>query len=167
MFDLLHTIAIVIAFAASVQPRCSDPIKLHASAPEYLTLESAGEHCDAADLAALITGTDAADLLSIAWHESRYQRTAITPEPGGRFSCGVMTPAPIYDRAACEAATMSLVAGYLAGALHLREWLIVCRGNRACALRGYAGAATSQCNIDPNRACRAAWEFDRRARVLR
>jgi hypothetical protein len=168
MYDLLHSLAVILALTCiGLHPHCTNPDRLQASAPAYIDEYTAPEHTAAADLAAFVTATDPADLLSIAWHESRYVQRAVTREPGNRWSCGVMTPAPTHDFGSCMLATESLLAGYLAGAVHLREWLIVCRGDRHCALRGYAGAARSRCNIDPDRACRAAWEFERRARVIR
>jgi len=115
----------------------------------YLTRETAGEHVMAARLAAAAYDVDADVLLSIAYHESRYLVTAVTMEPPDkqghpRWSCGVMTPEPMTDHALCLENTRSSLAGYLAGASHLRAWLLQCRGALDCALRGYGGKAASE-----------------------
>lgn len=134
---------------------------LRRTAPTYLTTETAQANIAAATVAAILTGTDSLELLSVAHHESRYVQDAITPEPpitiGGhvypRWSCGVLTPEPMLDLAACRENTRSLAAGYLAGARHLRHWLdgadSPCRRlhgpqQRWCALRGYGGRAASE-----------------------
>jgi hypothetical protein len=98
-----------------------------------LDLEVARDHVAAARVAGAAVGVDPDLLLSIAWHESRYQADAVGPEAGGRVSCGPMTPTPV---ARCERAT--IVEGYLAGARHLREWQLATRTTRD-ALLGYAG----------------------------
>jgi hypothetical protein len=107
---------------------------LRSTAPAYLTAESAREHLAAAVIAAMVTDIDPALLLSIAWHESRYEHGAVTAEPGHRVSCGVMTPEPI---ARCPRA-MSVLDGYLAGARHLAGWRSGSR-NDVEMLQGYAG----------------------------
>lgn len=117
----------------------ADAEALRATAPLYLTTDTAAENLTAARIAAAITDTDPDLLLSIAWHESRYESTQVTPEVGGKVSCGAMTPEPTHDRTACRDATSSLVSGYLAGARHLRVWLDASHGNIKTALTGYAG----------------------------
>lgn len=120
------------------------------TAPTYLTVESAREHIAAATIAGVATGIDPDVLLSIAWHESRYDYTVKTREPGSRctlqsghlcYSCGVMTPEPWPLGDECSRAMSSAVEGYLAGAQHLRGWMQACRGSLGCALRGYGGNA--------------------------
>lgn len=99
-----------------------------------LTLGAAVENLAAARAAAPEYDVDADLLLSIAWHESRYTPRAVTAEPGGLWSCGVMTPEPMRT---CRPG--DLAAGYRAGARHLRGWLDAERGNLRRALLGYAG----------------------------
>lgn len=115
---------------------------LRSTAPQYLlTLESAQEHFVAASVAAIAFNVDRDILLSIAAHESNYAHgsKSISNEEGGKISCGVMTPVPTYDRKACHAMAASPLAGYIAGARHLREWFEACRGHQVCAFTGYAG----------------------------
>ncbi len=134
---------------------------LRRTAPTYLTTETAREHIAATLVTSFMTGTKRTDLLSMGWHESRYQQDAITVEPPvtyngrvyPRWSCGVLTPEPMLDLATCRENTRSLAAGYLAGARHLRHWMDghdspcrVLRGSqqRWCALRGYGGSAAHE-----------------------
>lgn len=114
---------------------------LRSTAPDYLTLESAQEHLFAASVAAVAFDLDRDMLLSIAAHESNYEHGAksISIEAGGKISCGTMTPIPTYDRKACHAMAASPLAGYMAGARHLRDWFDACRGHQVCAYTGYAG----------------------------
>jgi hypothetical protein len=98
-----------------------------------LTVAVARRHLLAADAAQFATGVDSNLLLSIAWHESRYQEDAETKESGNRVSCGPMTPTPVSS---CVRET--IVSGYIKGALHLREWLRSTPDLRT-ALMGYAG----------------------------
>ena len=114
----------------------SDANALRSTAPEYLTTATAAVHLGAARAEGDRYHVRPSDLLAIAWHESRYAPRTVTPEPGARVSCGVMTPTP---QARCNAVELTVVGGYAAGASHLRVWLDVCRGDRACALGGYAG----------------------------
>ncbi len=110
------------------------------TAPRYLDRQAALEHATAAVIAGKVFDVPPEILLSIAFYESRYRQTAITEEPGGKVSCGVMTPEPITDRARCTAiAASSTLVGYLQGAQHLRVWLDASRGNLQLALLGYAG----------------------------
>lgn len=138
------------------------PSGLEKTAPTYLTSETAREHLAAATVAGWATNTSSALLLSIAWHESRYQSSARTPESGGRVSCGVMTPEPL---AGCS--TQDLVDGYVAGGTHLRAWLDATH-TTADALTGYAGGyrllaachepdAPRQCGVADVFISRATW----------
>lgn len=166
MIDIL--VAVIALF---VTPRDADALR--STAPTYLTLEAAREHLISAIVAGTVTRTDPMLLLSISHHESRYKYTEITVEPPHpktgkpRWSCGVMTPEPISDRAACSIAASSALEGYLAGAKHLRAWLHVCREHQGCALRGYAGAATHDCAREMTLACVAAADFAQRAVWIR
>ncbi len=142
---------------------------LRRTAPEYLTIDSARVHVAASWVIPMLVGkVDGEDLLSIGHHESNYKQDEIQVEPPitvgtrtyRRWSCGVMTPEPMTDLAACRENTRSLAAGYLAGAQHLRHWMdgrdSPCRvlhgaDQRRCALRGYGGTAA------PAFAWRARW----------
>ncbi len=162
MLDLI--IAIVSLF---VSPASADALR--STAPQHLvSVDVARPHVGAAATIATMTRTRWSALLAIAAHESNYKHDEVTPEPGGRFSCGVMTPEPLTSRRACSAAAASLASGYLAGAMHLRVWLDTCRGNERCALRGYAGAWTLRCDgVDKaSRPCAAARWFEQRARDI-
>jgi hypothetical protein len=129
-------IRLIIAFVCSVfDARTSDLAEgARRTAPTYLTDVTALEHALAASTAARVWNVDPALLLSIAWHESRYEVTEVTPEVGGRVSCGVMTPEPV---ARCS--REGLVDSYLRGARHLAQWLSAMHGNLRAALGGYAG----------------------------
>lgn len=162
MLDII--VALVSMFVA---PRDADALR--STAPTHLaSSEAARPHVAAAVAIAVATRTRWSALLAIADHESNYRFDVVTPEPGGRFSCGVMTPEPLASRRACSSAAESLASGYLAGALHLRAWLDACRGDERCALRGYAGAWTLRCDgaDHGHRACAAARWFEARARQI-
>lgn len=118
------------------------------TAPRYLDRAAALEHAHAAVTAGALYRVDPALLLSIAHHESRYDATAVTAEPGGKESCGVMTPVP-RAKGACTVSTV--IAGYLAGAEHLRTWIDAAGGNLRLALVGYAGgyALLERCRSGP------------------
>lgn len=138
---------------------------LATDAVDVSTAEAA-EHAWAAVVAADVVGGDPALLLSIAWHESRYHATERTPEVGGKVSCGVMTPEPGRS---CPAATMTVLGGYLAGAEHLRGWMVACRGHEHCALLGYAGGGRliRLCQDQPDlRACQTPRVFLGRAAMI-
>jgi len=130
------TILFAILLALVGEPTASEAEALRHTAPEYLTLEAAGAHLRAARAAGLAHRVPAELLLSIAWHESRYTPRTQTPEPGGRVSCGVLTPMP---QRRCSRADLTMLGGYDAGAAHLRVWLDVCGGSTRCALLSYAG----------------------------
>ena len=124
------SLALLLSFFVST----SDADALRQTDPADLTIETARVHLAAARVAAAAENVDVDLLLSIAWHESHYDATMRTAEPGQKTSCGVMTPIP---KASC--ATPSLVDGYLEGAAHLRTWLEAAHGNTRTALLGYAG----------------------------
>lgn len=146
-----------------------DALALQQTAPSDLTVHTAWEHLIAARTAGRVWSVDPNLLLSIAHHESRYQHGEITPELGGKVSCGVMTPEPILDRRECRVATSSILDGYLSGARHLRGWLDVCRGNLRCALTGYAGGyyLIYSCEREHAKACETWGVFLRRAAQIR
>jgi hypothetical protein len=114
----------------------ADVEALRASAPSYLTTDTARDHLAAARLAALLEHEDASTLLAVAWHESRYTSNVATREPGARWSCGVMTPVPHAE----PCVDRSLLEQYLEGAAHLHEWRALL-GDRA--LEGYCGGVGS------------------------
>lgn len=111
-----------------------DADALRQTAPSYLDRDAAREHLAAARVAGAVYAIDPDLLLAIAWRESRYRVEAVTRERSGKLSCGVMMitmplgePCPPHG----------VLAGYLAGAAHLRWWV------RAAGLHdgllGYAG----------------------------
>jgi hypothetical protein len=138
--------------------------QLHRTAPAYLTIEQARVHYAAARAAEWKTGERAELLLAVAWHESRYDAAAITPEPGGRVSCGVLTP---YPTSHCE--QRSLVEQYIDGAHHLAGWRRICHGDEWCTLTALAGGGglVALCRAgEEHRGCRFAAEMLRRARWI-
>lgn len=145
-----------------------DALALQETAPTYLTVHTAWDHMIAARAAGQLYQVDPNLLLSIAHHESRYQHTEVTAEPGGKVSCGVMTPEPTHDKGLCRSATASVIAGYLSGARHLRGWLSACRGNVRCALLGYAGGyfLIAACSREHVMVCDTPWVFLRRADMI-
>ncbi len=152
----------LVALVLSLLLPAADVEHLRATAPTYLTEESARENLADAVVAGVVERVSPAMLLSIAWHESRYWAAAITPEVGGLDSCGVMTPEPL---ARCSAESWTLIGGYLEGARHLRTWLDACRGDERCALLGYAGGyrLIDLCRRRDVRACHTPDVFRRRA----
>jgi hypothetical protein len=126
-------IATLITLLAVLFTPSTDADALRRTAPSYLTPSSASDNLDAARIAGALVNVDPDLLLSIAWHESRYEPQAVGREPGGRVSCGPMTPEPV---ARCTAKPM--LAGYVAGARHLRDW-IGATPDIHTALLGYAG----------------------------
>jgi hypothetical protein len=109
---------------------------LQRTAIAHLTPETAYLHLKAARLAGSRYQIRPELLLAIARHESNYNITTQTPEPGHRVSCGVMTPVP---KRRCTPSDLSLYGGYYAGAAHLRVWMNHCNGSEICALLSYAG----------------------------
>lgn len=150
MFEII--VALLVNF---VSPTYAEGLR--STAPGYLTTETAREHVAAAFVAGAITDTEPSILLAIGHHETRYVFTEITREPpdpitgAPRWSCGVMTPEPMTSLTRCRTATVSIVAGYMAGAAHLRRWLNTRHGSLHAALRGYGGKAA------PVFMWRAAW----------
>lgn len=118
-------------------PSWNDIEALRKSAPFYLTTETAETHLVAARGAAYAYRLDSDLLLSIAHHESRYMLNAVSLEPGGKESCGVLTPVPL-PRGSCDSEPTA-ADGYREGAKHLRGWMDVCGNRIRCALLGYAG----------------------------
>lgn len=133
------------------------------TAPTYLTSVSALEHARSAVIAGAVYDVDPALLLSIGWHESRYTPAARNAEAGRKTSCGVMTPEPL---ARCT--TSTTLAGYLAGAQHLRSWIDAMHGNLHAALTGFAGgyALLQLCAVRDVRACHTPAIFLQRAHAI-
>lgn len=121
---------VILLLSALVSDASADALR-RTYAP--LDRSVAKQHILAAGWAQKQTGVDSDLLLSIAWHESRYDAQAVGPESGGRVSCGPMTPTPV-----ARCAKQNIVDGYLAGARHLKEWLANTKDRRT-ALLGYAG----------------------------
>lgn len=173
---LAHMLQIIVWFLASFFGRDADSERLRASAPNYLDANQAVLHLWSARIATFAAELPTHDadnlILAIAWHESRYQVGTVSIEAGGRVSCGVLTPEPV---AKCPEQT-TIVDEYLTGARHLRGWFDACRGNRRCALLGYAGGyrAIRACAQGPvlrhgdrgDDLCRTPEVFEWRARLL-
>lgn len=124
----------LFAFVVWLTPT-ADAEALRATAPSYLDLDAAREHVAAARIAGEAFKLDPDLLLSIAWRESRYQVDAVTREASGKLSCGLlMVTMPRGEP--CPAPRV--LAGYISGAAHLREWMRATRNQRD-ALLGYAG----------------------------
>lgn len=147
------SLALLLSFFVST----ADADALRQTAPRDLTVETARIHLGAARVAAAAEGVDVDLLLSIAWHESHYDATTRTAEPGQKTSCGVMTPIP---KASCM--TPSVIDGYLEGATHLRTWLTAARGNVHIALLGYAGGyrMIKACAVGPVTTTRQGHDVD-------
>ena len=114
----------------------ADAEALHRFAPKYVTIDDARAHLWATRVAGAAYDVDADMGLAISYHESRFTTNVVTKEPGGRVSCGVMTP---YPTKTC--ASKNLLAQYLDG---FRHWAIDWRRagdvrNDREALLGYAG----------------------------
>jgi hypothetical protein len=183
-------IDIFLAILHAVTSPLSDGEALQRTSPTYgakglpMSAELAREHVVHARIAAAIIGNgiEADDLLSIAWHESRYDPAVSTSEGPGmwwandgagpraysrtRWSCGVMTPSP---KPTCEPHELEISGGYLAGARHLAVWMRQCKGNRICALNGYAGGKNDR-QVPGYKtwqvfAQRASWIRNERARI--
>jgi hypothetical protein len=152
----MHALFLVLHLLRG-SPSSADVAGLQRTDPTDLTADSALEHLTAATIAGAFTGTDPNLLLSLAWHESRYQANAIGPESNHRVSCGPMTPEPV-----AHCTSSSLLAGYIAGARHLRTWLDAMHGNEREALLGYSGgyAFRRKCHAGPVIAHRAGRDVD-------
>lgn len=131
-------IALLVAVVVSLlDPQVGElAARAKIAAPAYLTAADAHAHALAAVISGHATDTDPALLMALAYQESRYTPATVTPEVGGKVSCGVMTPVP---SAACAPSSRTVLGGYLAGAAHLRTWLGVTGGDLRRALLGYAG----------------------------
>jgi formylglycine-generating enzyme required for sulfatase activity len=126
----------------------------HPPKRRQLTHGEAVEHCGAAKLAAFVSDQPRELLNAIAAHESDWREDAVTPEPGNRVSCGVMTPDP---KRACDWIDRTLVGGYVRGALHLAVWRR--KYSPTAALWAYAGGGgtVALCAAgDDSRACEFA-----------
>lgn len=155
---MLEILATLLSFLAST----ADVEQLRATAPKYLTTETAREHLGRARAADMMTGEDASVLLAIGWHESNYIQGYVQPEPGNRVSCGVMTPYPI--KGPCP--TRTLAEEYLDGARHLAEWRHLVPGAPILGYAGLAGACSqgpyikrgiNLCGFEGEMLERAAW----------
>lgn len=133
MLDL----ALRLAIALGLGPSSADVEALRRTAPEPISEEVAAQHLLAARIASTIYGVDSDLTLSIAAHESRYDADAVTPEIGGKVSCGAMTPVPM-----AKCSDRGILAGYLRGAEHLAGWMRAAHGDVHAALLGYAGGYT-------------------------
>lgn len=125
-----------IALAILSPTSDADAEALHRFAPIDVTVEAARNHVWAARVAAAAYGVDADMVLAISWHESRFTDGVVANEPGGRVSCGAMTP---YPTKTC--ADKTLLGQYLDGVRHwAADWRRAgdVRGDRE-ALLGYAG----------------------------
>lgn len=129
-------ILIRIALAIFTPTSDADAAALHRFAPSYVAVDAAREHVWAARVAAAAYDVDADMVLAISYHESRFTDNVVSTEPGGRVSCGAMTP---YPTKTCVA--KPLLAQYLDGARHWAiDWRRAgdVRSDRE-ALLGYAG----------------------------
>lgn len=124
----------LITFIVSLFVTDGDARALQRTAPELITIAAARDNYASAQIASVVYDVDTTLVLAIAMHESHLQPNAIGPESGHRVSCGPMTPMPV---ASCV--DESMLAGYLAGAKHLRGWIDAMHGDERAALIGYAG----------------------------
>jgi len=133
------------------------------TAPTYLTREAARDHIASAFVAGIATSQRPALLLSIAWHESRYEQNVVSIEANGRVSCGVMTPSPTTK---CQAT--DLTGNYLTGAQHLAEWQAAFPRDERLALQGYGGGyrAIKTCASSKHYACAVPAVFLWRANLI-
>jgi len=150
--------SIIIAFLTLFLVSADDVETFRATAPSYLTTETARDHLVAARMAAVYHRVDADLLLSIAWFESRYTIDAVGPMVRGKRACGVLQP--IMEQRCSE--TPSLMGGYFEGAKHLREWMNAARGDMRTAMLGYAGgyALIKACDEGPLMVQRGGREVD-------
>lgn len=132
------------------------------TAPTYLTREAARDHIASAFVAGIATNQRPALLLSIAWHESRYEQNVVSTEAGGLVSCGVMTPSPTTKCYATD-----LTSNYLVGAKHLNEWRDATRAEWTMLL-GYGGGyrAIKTCASSKHYACAVPGVFLWRANLI-
>lgn len=133
------------------------------TAPDYLTSETARDHLEVARAVGIWYQVAPSVLLSIAYHESRYEPGTITPEPGQRVSCGVMTPVP---KTRCSPWELSVLGGYTAGAEHLALWRAYYPGHELLAYAG-GGWMVAMCAAIPSDArCQIQGAFLARARRI-
>jgi len=123
----LHAIRVLWALLAPVDPQDAEGLRVFANntypaMDSPMTSEKAFEHFYYARVASAIYQQDVHTLLAFGKHESNFEQHAITREVGNKMSCGVTTPIPTYSKDECERQTSSLLAGYSAGAEHLRGW---------------------------------------------
>ena len=156
--------SLLIALWLALQSSPGEAEAFRHTSPDLLSNVEAVVHLGAARVAARKFRVDAADLLAIAWHESRYRFRTRTVESGRRVSCGPMTPEP---KQSCVEQDYEPLGGYEAGAAHLRRWLnsTACNGNRRCALAGYAGGyyMLDKCK---GQTCAVVDDFDRRSQII-
>lgn len=158
------TIIVYIWLALSRPPALAEVDALVATAPDYLDRTSAEIVLLAAESAGAVYRVDPAILLSIAYHESRYVRTTVTPEPGGRVSCGVMTPVP---QRSCSDWELTVIGGFEAGAAHVALWRSLLPGLELYAYAG-GGWLAGLCAKDRKaQECRVVDQFVRRAEWIR
>jgi hypothetical protein len=110
---------ILFVFLRGVSDEDARGLYTYASAySAQMTIDGAREHLVSARIAGAFYDVDPDLLLAIARHESNLESNTVTPEPGHRVSCGVMTPKPM---ASCS--DESLVGQYMDGAHHLMmDW---------------------------------------------
>lgn len=170
----------ILSLWLALQSTPAEAEALRATAPAYLSRWSAAQHLGAARLAATRFDVDVATILAIAYHESRFVIATRTREPGGRVSCGVMTPVP---QRRCSVDELTVLGGYRAGAIHLRAWIDACHAAdrwqhdvddeeiRSCALWAYAGGrgfrAYCSSRSGRPRGCDAVVQFRRMAVRIR
>lgn len=100
----------------------------------HLDEATAKLHAEAALIASL-AGSEPELLLAMVYVESRFEPKAVSHPARGKRFCGVLQ---VYapTETACKA-MQPLAAGYIAGALALRSWLRLARGDLHDALNGY------------------------------
>lgn len=161
---------VILYFLALLTTSSSDAEGLRLSAPSYLNHQSAWENLVAARTAGAMHGVDSDLILSVAWHESRFQHEVKTPLSSSRtttlHSCGVMTPYPTDD-ATCASQASSLLAGYLAGAEHVSVWRRAVGADRM--LGGVAGGYRflQRCEGSSAPPCDTPQIFRRRAELIK
>jgi hypothetical protein len=126
----------------------ADAEGLHRFDPNEVSVEQARVHVWAARVAATAYDVDINMVLAIGWHESRFTDNVVAIEPGGRVSCGAMTP---YPTSTCTKKT--LLEQYLDGTKH---WAVDWRHavdvrNEREVLLGYAGGyhLIRKCRLGP------------------